>query len=88
MSVQDELFATSVGTYAHLVSDLGVHRDIYVDPGVFEAELKRIFGRVWVYVAHESEVPRPGDFKTSWIGRQLRQRQSRRRERRGFGCVA
>ena len=70
MSVQDELFATSVGPYAHLVSDLGVHRDIYVDPAVFEAELRRIFGRVWVYVGHESEVPRAGDFKTSWIGRQ------------------
>lgn len=70
MSLQHELTATHVGDFSHLVSERGVHRNIYVDPAVFEAEMKRVFGRVWVYVAHESEVREPGDYKTSWIGRQ------------------
>jgi phenylpropionate dioxygenase-like ring-hydroxylating dioxygenase large terminal subunit len=47
-----------------------VHRLIYLDEAVFEAELARIFGRSWVYVGHESEVPAPGDYKTTTIGRQ------------------
>lgn len=47
-----------------------VHRRIYTDPAVFEAELDRIFGRTWVYVGHESQVARPGDFHTTTIGRQ------------------
>lgn len=47
-----------------------VKRDVYVDPAVFEAELTRIFARTWVYVGHESEVPVPGAFATTTIGRQ------------------
>jgi nitrite reductase/ring-hydroxylating ferredoxin subunit len=54
----------------HLVRDDRVHRQIYLDPAVFEAELARIFGRTWIYVGHESEIPRPGDYKTTTIGRQ------------------
>jgi benzoate/toluate 1,2-dioxygenase alpha subunit len=44
-------------------------RRIFTDPALFELEMERIFGRVWVYVAHESQVPRPHDFLTTWIGR-------------------
>lgn len=35
---------------------------IYNDPGVFELEKERIFSRSWMFVAHESEVPEPGDY--------------------------
>jgi benzoate/toluate 1,2-dioxygenase subunit alpha len=38
------------------------------DPAIFEAEMQRIYGRGWVFVGHESEVPRAGDFKTDKIG--------------------
>lgn len=55
--------------YQDLVRDDAVHRRAYVDPLIFDAEMERIFGRVWVYVAHESELPRPGDYKTVSIGR-------------------
>ncbi len=55
---------------AQLVRDDEVHRRVYTDPEVFEAELQRVFGRTWVFVAHESDVPNRGDFKADHIGRQ------------------
>lgn len=42
--------------------------DIFNDPGVFAAEMERIFLRTWVYVAHETEIPNPGDFVQRRIG--------------------
>lgn len=54
--------------YAALVADDRVHRDIYVDPRVFDAEMRRIFQRVWVYVGHDSEISEPGDYKATAIG--------------------
>jgi benzoate/toluate 1,2-dioxygenase alpha subunit len=47
-----------------------VHTDVYMDREVFDAELRNIFEKTWVYVAHESEIPDVGDYKTSIIGRQ------------------
>jgi len=42
---------------------------VYTDERIFEDELKKIFGRSWVYVGHESEIEKPGDYKTTYIGR-------------------
>jgi phenylpropionate dioxygenase-like ring-hydroxylating dioxygenase large terminal subunit len=42
-----------------------VHRRFYADPGVFEAERQRIFRRVWLWLGHESQLKRPGDFFTA-----------------------
>jgi phenylpropionate dioxygenase-like ring-hydroxylating dioxygenase large terminal subunit len=47
-----------------------VHRSVYLDPDIFELEMRNVFGRAWVYVGHESLVPRPGDFVTARIGSQ------------------
>jgi benzoate/toluate 1,2-dioxygenase alpha subunit len=47
-----------------------VHTRLYNDPAVFEAEMRAIFETTWVYVAHASEIPHPGDYKTTTIGRQ------------------
>ena len=42
---------------------------IYTDAGIYARELDRIFyGPHWSYVALEVEIPRPGDFKTTFIG--------------------
>ena len=55
---------------AGLVQDDRIHRSIYADPAIFEAEMRRIFDRTWVYVAHESELRMVGDYKTAHIGLQ------------------
>ncbi len=59
----------SAAEIAGLIEPGRVHRSVYTDPAVFELELEQIFGRLWVYVAHESRVPEPGDFVRSRIGR-------------------
>jgi nitrite reductase/ring-hydroxylating ferredoxin subunit len=42
----------------------------YADGTLFERELEHIFARSWLYVGHETEIPGPSDFKTTWIGRE------------------
>ncbi|MCU1457449.1 MAG: (2Fe-2S)-binding protein [Actinomycetia bacterium] len=46
-----------------------VHRSIYVDPAIFAEEMTKIFGGIWVYLAHESQIPEPNDFTTTELGR-------------------
>ena len=45
-----------------------VHRAVYVDPEVFRLEQERIFRRAWLYLAHESEIPAPGDYVLTTLG--------------------
>ena len=45
-----------------------IHRAAYIDPAIFELEQERIFRRAWLYVAHESEVPKPGDYVLTRLG--------------------
>jgi phenylpropionate dioxygenase-like ring-hydroxylating dioxygenase large terminal subunit len=35
---------------------------IYNDEEIFRLERERLFGRAWIFVGHESEVPQPGDY--------------------------
>jgi phenylpropionate dioxygenase-like ring-hydroxylating dioxygenase large terminal subunit len=51
-----------------LVEPSRVHRRVYTDPDIFDLEMDRIFGRVWVFVGHESQVPEPGDWIRSRMG--------------------
>lgn len=46
-----------------------VDRAVYMDEVVFEAEMRAIFEGTWVYLAHESRIPNPGDYFSTWIGR-------------------
>lgn len=53
---------------ASLLEDHRVHARVYTDSEVFAVEVERIWSRTWVYVGHESEVPRPGDHVARLIG--------------------
>jgi anthranilate 1,2-dioxygenase large subunit len=44
--------------------------DVYIDSEIFEREQQRIFhGPTWQIVGTEAEIPQPGDFHTTYIGR-------------------
>ena len=45
-----------------------VHRSVYTDPAIFDLEMREVFGRAWVFVGHESQVPAAHDFVAARIG--------------------
>jgi benzoate/toluate 1,2-dioxygenase alpha subunit len=47
-----------------------VDRRIFTDPALFQRELEHIFEGSWLYLAHDSQLPRPGDWFTLHMGRQ------------------
>ncbi|MEO5710359.1 MAG: aromatic ring-hydroxylating dioxygenase subunit alpha [Nocardioidaceae bacterium] len=40
----------------------------YTDDEVFETDVAVIFGRHWIFVGHDAEIPEPGDFRTVEVG--------------------
>jgi phenylpropionate dioxygenase-like ring-hydroxylating dioxygenase large terminal subunit len=53
---------------ADLIREHTVHSALYTDPQIFAHEMERIYGQNWVYVAHESEIPKRGDFLRRTLG--------------------
>lgn len=55
-----------------LVQPGRVHRDLYIDPELFELEQEHFFANTWNYLGHESQIPNPGDYLTATVaGRPL-----------------
>lgn len=55
-----------------LVQEDQVHRDVYTDPELFELEQQHLFRNTWMYLGHDSQVAKPGDYYTAQIaGRPL-----------------
>jgi phenylpropionate dioxygenase-like ring-hydroxylating dioxygenase large terminal subunit len=45
-----------------------VSRGIFTDPAIHALEIERIFNRTWLFLAHESEIPKPGDYVVRPMG--------------------
>lgn len=53
---------------AELIRPTTVHARLYTDPTIFDLEMDRIFRQGWVYIGHESEIPKRGDFVRRTMG--------------------
>jgi len=62
--------AASYPEYAQLVNreNAQVDRRLFVDEAIYQAELQQIFARSWLFLAHESQIPSPGDFIRTSMG--------------------
>ncbi len=47
-----------------LIGDTDVRRDVYTDPDIFELEMERLWRTGWVYLGHDSQIPKAGDYYT------------------------
>lgn len=62
-----------------------VNRNAYRSPAVFEQEMKTVFARCWLYLGHQSEIAKPGDFVTRRIAqREILFTRDRKGEPRAF----
>ncbi|MGE0056764.1 MAG: SRPBCC family protein [Dehalococcoidia bacterium] len=50
------------------VSKGTVDRRMFSDADLYQLELERVFARAWNFVAHDSQIPNPGDFFMTFIG--------------------
>ena len=48
-----------------------VSRRLWYGEDVYRLEQSRVFGRAWLFLGHESQIPLEGDFFTAYMGEEL-----------------
>jgi phenylpropionate dioxygenase-like ring-hydroxylating dioxygenase large terminal subunit len=45
-----------------------INRKVFIEEDIYEQELEHIFARCWLFLCHETQIPRPGDFLSTYMG--------------------
>ena len=61
---------TKPGTFSRIVDvDAGaVSREIFVNEDIYQQEQEQVFAQAWLFVGHESQITKPGDYFVSSMG--------------------
>ena len=68
MNIQEPIRNPKILDWDELVQEDKVHRLIYTDEGIFQEEMRKIWGGVWVFLGHESQIPEKNDFIRGKLG--------------------
>ena len=62
--------AERIDDRAETDGEFRIHRSVFEDPDLYDAEMEFCFERIWNYLCHESQIPEPGDYWATHIGTQ------------------
>src|SRR6516225_2307109 len=67
MPLKESCMATDFGGLVDAENGL-ISRCIFIEPEIYAQELEQIFGACWLFLYHETQIPQPGDFFTTYMG--------------------